>query len=197
MTMRLLQRLRIAETGTSVMEFGLIAPVFFTLLFGMFDVSHMIYARSVFVGAVEQAARTAALETGDTEELDAMIEAALNPVIPGVELELQRESYFDFNDINRPERFNDQNGNETCDNNEQYFDENRSGDWNANIGLEGNGGANDVIVYTATVTYEPLFKIPFLPKSWNKRSMTTRTVKKNQPFGNQVEYATTPGICTD
>ncbi len=197
MTMRLLQRLRVAETGTSVMEFGLIAPVFFALLFGMFDVSHMIYARSVFVGAVEQAARTAALETGDTEELDAMVQAALNPVIPGVKLESKRESYFDFNDINRPERFNDQNGNETCDNNEQYFDENRSGDWNANIGLEGNGGANDVIVYTATVTYEPLFKIPFLPETWNKRSMTTRTVKKNQPFGNQVEYATTPGICTD
>ena len=178
------------------MEFGLIAPVFFTLLFGMYDITHMVYARSVLVGAVEQAARTSALESGDIDEADALVLASLNPVVPGVKLASKRESYFDFNDINRPEQFNDLNDNGTCDDGEQYIDENRSGDWNANIGVSGNGGANDVVIYTVTATYEPLFKIPFVPATWNQRSMTSSTVKKNQPFGNQTGYADTPGTCT-
>ena len=193
---RAIKRIRAAECGTSITEFGLIAPVFFTLLFGMYDVTHMVYARSVLVGAVEQAARTSALETGDTDEADALVLASLEPVVPGVELTSTRESYFDFTDINRPEQYNDANNNGTCDNGEQYVDENRSGNWNPNIAVEGNGGANDVVVYTVTASYEPLFKIPFLPETWNQRSMSTSTVKRNQPFGNQVGWADTPGTCT-
>ncbi len=190
------RKLSRAERGTSITEFGLIAPVFFVLLFGAYDVSHMVYARSVFVGAVEQAARTSALETGDTEAADAMVLAEIRPIIPGVEVKSERKSYFDFNDVAREEKFNDQNGNGTCDEGEQYVDENRSGQWDADIGVDGNGGANDVIVYTVTASYEPLFKIPFLPKTWNKRSLATTTVKKNQPFSNQVEYAADVRICT-
>ncbi len=189
-------RLPRAQRGIAATEFGLIAPVFFMLIIGLFDVGHQVYARSVFVGAVEVAARQAALETGDTELADQLVYDRIRPLLPDVELETSRKSYFDFADIDRPEDFTDTNGNNKCDNGEAYVDENGSTHWEDDIGSDGNGGAGDVVIYTVTANYTPLFKAPFMPQLWNERSFTATAVKKNQPYGNQVEYATTARTCT-
>jgi hypothetical protein len=198
------------QRGIAATEFGLIAPVFFLLLLGLFDIGHMAYARVVFNGAVEQAARDASLETGDTEEADQMVEDLVRHVLPDIVLETERKSYFDFADIARPEQWTDNKGksssgawvqypgrdNGKCDHGEPYVDENRSGKWEADIAAAGNGGAGDVVIYTVTATYEPLFRIPFMPESWAQRTLTATAVKKNQPFRDQTEYATTTGTCT-
>jgi hypothetical protein len=116
-------------------------------------------------------------------------------VFPNATYASQRTSYYDFADIGRPERWNDANNNGTCDNNEGYVDENDNGDWDEDIGLDGNGGANDVVVYSVTASYEPVFKVPFLPEKWNMRSVTGSAVKKNQPFADQREYGSAAGVC--
>lgn len=185
------------QRGVAVTEFGLLAPVFLLLMLGSFDIGHTVYARSVLNGAVERAARAASLETGDTEEADAMVQEFVGPVMPGVELETKRTSYFDFADIGRPEKFTDGNGNNRCDNSEPYVDENGSGSWNSDIGVSNNGGAGDVVIYEVTARYSPLIPIPFMPEQWATREMVATAVKKNQPFANQQEYATTAGTCTD
>jgi hypothetical protein len=206
---RLLRRLARQQGGSAVTEFGLIAPVFFMLLMGIYDITHMVYARSVFDGAVERAAREASLETADTEAADQMVEDSIRPVLPDVVLTTERKSYFDFADIERPEQWTDNKGKDSsgvlidypglnngiCDYGEPYVDENRSGDWDADIGVSGNGGAGDVIMYTVTASYTPLFKVPFMPSAWNTRSMTATAIKKNQPFANQTSYATTAATC--
>jgi hypothetical protein len=205
----LLRRLARQQRGSAVTEFGLIAPVFLMLLMGIYDLTHMVYARSVFDGAVERAAREASLETADTEAADKMVEDSIRPVLPDVALTTQRKSYFDFADIKRAEQWTDNKGkdpsgswidypgrdNGICDYGESYFDENRSGHWDADIGVSGNGGAGDVVMYTVTATYSPLFKIPFMPEAWKTRSMTATAIKKNQPFANQTAYASTAGTC--
>ena len=173
------------QRGIAATEFALVAPVFILMVMGLFDVSHQAYARALFDGAVEKAAREASLETGNTDDADEMVERIVSPILPGVELETARTSYFDFADIDRPEQYEDDNGNDVCDNNEAYVDENESEAWEADIGQGGNGGANDVVVYTVTATYEPLFKVPFMPDQWLDRSMTASAVKKNQPFADQ------------
>jgi len=195
--LRALRRVLRGQQGLAATEFGLIAPVFILLVMGMFDIGHMTYARVVFDGAVERAAREASLETGDTDEADAMVLRIVNPVLPGVELETERTSYFDFADIARPEQFTDANGNDVCDNGEAYIDENGSEEWEADVGVSGNGGANDVVVYTVRATYEPLFKVPFMPEAWVDRSLSASAVKKNQPFGDQPAPATTARTCVD
>jgi len=193
---RPLRRLLRRQDGTAVTEFGLIAPVFLLMLMGFFDLAHTAYARAVFSGAVERAARDSSLETADTSAADQSIENSIDPVLPGAVVITKRESYFDFTDIGRPEQFDDENGSDTCDNGEAYVDENRNGSWDADVGSAGNGGAGDVIVFTATASYEPLFKVPFMPSAWNTRTLTASAVKKNQPFGNQQAYGTTAGTCT-
>ena len=182
--------------GTAVTEFGLIAPVFMMLMIGLYDITHMAYARSVFNGAVERAAREASLETADTTAADQIVASSVRPVIPDVQIETERMSYFDFTDIGRPEQFTDENDNDICDEGEAYVDENGSGQWEADVGKAGNGGAADVVIYTVRATYTPLFKIPFMSETWNSRTMTASAVKKNQPFGDQAALATTAGTCT-
>jgi Flp pilus assembly protein TadG len=207
---RLGRALRRAQQGVAATEFGLIALPFFTLLIGSFDVAHQTYARSVFVGAVERAARDASLETGDPEAIDQQVQDNLGTLLPDLELTTVRTSYYDFADIKKPERFTDNKGkngagqwnpdpgrdNGKCDYGESYEDFNRNGKWDADTtaGAKSNGGAGDVVMYTVTATYTPLFKIPFAPEIWNKRTMTATAIKKNQPFAQQNSAAA--GTCT-
>lgn len=207
---RTLRRLHRSQRGIAATEFGLIAPVFFLFVFGMFHIGHMVYAKAVFEGAVERAARESSLETADTTAADNMVKALVRPILPGLILTTTRTSYYDFADIARPEKWTDNKGknaagawieypgrnNGICDQGEAYVDENRSGSWESDIGLAGNGGSSDVILYTAKATYTPLFRVPFLPTQWTDRQLIATAVKKNQPFALQTKYATTAGTCT-
>jgi len=177
------------------MEFAVIAPTFLTLLCGIIDSGQAVYAKGVLNGAVQKAARSSALETANTTVADEMVRSAVADVLPGVVVTSTRTSYYDFEDIGRQEVFNDSNGDGTCNNGESYTDENRNGSWNADIGVSGNGNANDVVIYTVTASYKPLLAIPFLPMFNKTKSMNATAVKKNQPFANQASYGSSAGTC--
>ena len=181
--------------GVAAIEFAIVLPIFMTLMVGLLDVGQNIYAKAILNGAVEQAARDSALETGDTTLADKFVEDTVGPILPGMTITSTRKSYFDFADMGRPERWNDSNGNGTCDNNEAYTDENQSGSWNDEIGSDGNGGASDVVIYTVTVRYRTAFPVPLMPDIWNERKLESTAVRKNQPFANQPKYASTAGVC--
>lgn len=187
--------LRRDDRGVTVVEFAIIAPTFLLLLMGTLDMGQMVYAQSVLNGAVQSAARDASLEDGDTEAADELVLARVAPIMPGVELDTSRRSYFDFADIERPEQWNDSDDNGICNDGEAYTDENANGQWDEEIGRDGNGGANDVVIYTVRATYEPLFKVPFMPEAWETRTLESTAIKKNQPFANQNGYSSTAGTC--
>ncbi|MFN3516859.1 MAG: TadE/TadG family type IV pilus assembly protein, partial [Novosphingobium sp.] len=58
-----LSRIGQDEAGVSAVEFTLVAPVFLSLVIGIFDLGQMAYGISVTNGAVEKAARDSALES--------------------------------------------------------------------------------------------------------------------------------------
>jgi len=190
-----LRRLRGDEQGTTVMEFGLIATVFVTLLLGLFDLGQLAYTQSVLNGAVQTAARSSSLETGNTTAADDEVQKIVRLTAPDATVTTSRVSYFDFDDIERPERWNDADGSGVCDNGENYTDENSNGQWDEDIGSEGNGGASDVVVYTVSISYDPLFPNPFVPGGADKRELTSSTVKKNQPFADQADFGSAIGTC--
>ena len=191
-----LSRLPAAQDGATIVEFALVAPVFLILLLGIFDIGQMAYGKAILNGAVERAARSSSLETADTTVADNMVKAAVMPILPNATITTDRKSFFDFADINRPEKWTDTNGDGTCSAGEPYIDENRSGSWEANIGKDGNGGAGDVVLYTVTVTYKPIFTAKFFGDYDKDRKMTAVGVRKNQPFANQVGYGSSAGTCT-
>jgi len=179
----------------TVIEFAIVAPVFLTLLIGAGDLAQMVYAQSVLNGAVEQAARRSSLETADTTVADATVAEIVSSVLPDAEIRSNRISYFDFADVGRAESLNDANGNGDCDNGETYLDENSNGDWDSDIGVDGNGGSGDVVIYTVEADFVPVFRIPFLPDTWTQRTLTATAVRKNQPYGIQAGYSSQPGTC--
>lgn len=181
-----------------MIEFAIVAPVFLLLLLGTFDIGQMVYAKAILNGAVEKAARSSSMESANTAETDKMVKAALRPILPGASVSTSRKSYFDFADLDRPEKFTDINGNGTCNAGEPYIDENRSGSWEANVGIAGNGSAGDVVLYTVTVTYEPIFTAAFMG-DWNwgaQRTLSAVGVRKNQPFAQQQGYGSSAGTCS-
>ncbi|MFY7835924.1 MAG: TadE/TadG family type IV pilus assembly protein [Novosphingobium sp.] len=183
--------------GATIVEFAIVLPLFMVFLVGLLDIGQMVYGKSVLTGAVHRAARASGTETRNVTQADATVLAAIRPVLPGVTIASSRTSYFDFSDIGRPEKWNDANGNSTCDNNEIYTDENRSGQWEEDVGKQDSAGdANDVVVYRVTASFEPMFKVPFLPERWSNRTLSATAVVKNQPFGNQTEYGSSAGSCT-
>lgn len=183
-------------TGLAATEAALVLPTFLVLLIGMMDMGQMAWAKLMLNGAVAAAARNATLETAQVDSLDAEVLAAIRPVIPNVTIATKRTNYYDFSDIARAEKWNDnKTKNGTCDNGETYTDENGNGHWDADVGETGNGSANDAVLYTVTASYTSNFGVPFFPKSWSQRKLTARAVKKNQPYANQATYGTSAGSC--
>lgn len=188
-------RLASDRCGVTATEFALLAPVFFMFLIGLLDLGQSIYGQVVLNGAVAKAARSSSLETANTAAADAEVASLIEKVLPGATITSKRESYYDFNDVGRAEKWNDANNDGTCSNGEAYVDENGNGQWDSDIGVSGNGGADDVVVYTVTARFDPLFKIPFVPDMWLPRKLTASTVTKNQPFANQDNYGSNSGTC--
>jgi Flp pilus assembly protein TadG len=193
--MRRLASLRRDARGTTVMEFGILASVFIMLLMGLFDLGQLAYAKSVLNGAVQSAARSSSLETGDTDAADQKVTEMVQRVVPDAEVVASRVSYFDFADVGRSEAWNDENNDDDCTDGEAYTDENGNGQWDRDIGATGNGGAGDVVIYSVTLKYKPSFGMPLLPSAYGERTLTAKTVKKNQPFADQVGYGSDAGTC--
>ncbi|MEY2942746.1 MAG: hypothetical protein RLY97_760 [Pseudomonadota bacterium] len=183
------------QRGVAVLEFAFVAPVFIMMMMGIFNIGQMIYVKSLLNGAVQQAARYSGTENANTATSDNIVKSIVGRIAVGGVFTTTRTSYFDFADVNRAEKYTDTNGNGTCNNNEIYFDENSNGHWDANVGVTGNGAANDVVVMTTRVQYYPVFRIPFMPNQWQQFTISSTAVTKNQPFATQAAYSATTGTC--
>ncbi len=192
---RLLKSIRNDERGTTVMEFGLMITVFMTLLLGIFDLGQLAYTQAILNGAVQDAARSSSLESGDTTVADTKVAAMVALSAPGITVATTRISYFDFADVERPESWNDVDNSGDCNAGESYTDENGNGSWDEDVGVSGNGGAGDVVIYTVTATYDPLFPNPFMTGGSAARTLKASAVKKNQPFADQAGYGSDAGTC--
>ncbi len=186
--MTLLRTIRTDSEGVTVVEFGLLAPVLLLTLFGLFDMGHMMYTKSLMLGAVQKAARDSSIEGAYSREaaLDARVTAVVRDIAPDAVLTFQRRAYTNFANVGQPEDFTDVDGNGTCNDGEPFEDANGNGTWDASgSGREGFGGARDAVLYTVTVRYERYFPVWALMGSSNTATMEARTVLRNQPFDLQ------------
>lgn len=191
----LFRRLRRGERGTAMVEFALTAPMFLLLLMGIVDYAWQIYARQVLQGAVSFAARAATLETnaGSQTALDAAVRRKVLQVYPNAELTFTRKAYESYDEIGDPEPFTDKNSNGIYDSGECFEDRNGNGNWDADRGATGNGGAEDVVLYTASMQYKrvlPVWKMLGQPQ---ETTMAASTILRNQPYN--VNTATSKIIC--
>lgn len=189
--------------GVTVVEFAIVAPVMVLILIGGFDLAHQSYIRSVLQGALNDAARRAAVENpqftaaGSTLEkrVEAAVKTQVDPIAPAATITVTQRNYFDFSDIGNPEKLMtdvDGDGQYDEDDGDCFADLNENGEYDTDTGRDGIGGANDVVFYEAMLTMPRLVPLHnFLGVSENY-SLGASTAIRNQPYGTQ---RTPPVIC--
>jgi Flp pilus assembly protein TadG len=186
------------ESGATLIEFGIVAPVMLLMLMGFFDLAQTEYARSVLQGAMQMAARSSTLQSGLTSQstIDAYVENQVAVVISrNPTFTVSRLSYSDFSDVGKAEPYTDTNANGQYDRGECYEDINGNGQWDSDMGASGQGGADDAVLYTMTVTYKRLFPMATMLGWPATQTITASTVLRNQPYGTQ-DTSTPAATCT-
>lgn len=184
------------ERGVAIIEFAYVAPVFLLLMMATFDLGHRSYVSGILNGEVQKAARDATLETGTgaAAVLDAKVKEKTARIVNGT-WSFQRKNYVSFTRAGQAEKFTDANDNGLRDPGECFQDENASGTWDTDAGRGGQGGADDIVVYTVSVTYPRLFPMHGLLGWSPNQVVSATTVLRNQPFGPQA-VSTPVSICT-
>jgi Flp pilus assembly protein TadG len=183
--------------GATVIEFALILPVMLVLMMGMMEIAYQAYVQSVITGAVQKAGRDSGIQGATPATIDAKVLSQVRAVAPSAAFVAgspTRLSYTNFSQV-APEPFVDTNGNGVRDAGECYTDINGNGQWDADAGRSGQGGANDVTVYTAQVTYNRLFPVVKLLGWAGTATLSATTTLMNQPYASQ-NVPSPATICT-
>ena len=187
------------QDGIATVEFGLIASVFCMMLLGAFDLSHSVYVRSIIEGEMQTAARSSALQSGNSNTqqglVDTQVRRQLLKLNDKAQVTFTRRFYKSFTqalnaqhemDINNalPAKNNDG----MCENGETYADTNNNSLYDLDGADAGQGGAQDIVVYSATMSYPRMFPMAGL-MGWDPNiAIKATTVLQNQPYNAQSQY---------
>lgn len=201
-----LARLRQNERGTTILEFGLIAPSLIVMLMGALDFGHTLYMQSVLQGAVQKAARDGTLQqtagTDDTARnaIDTVIRNQVTTLHKQAGVTITRRFYRTFSDAAAAaaETFTDTDHDGICNHGEPFDDRNSNGVRDTDgADSADHAGARDNVVLTVAINYPRMFPIDKLIGGNGTTRLTATTVLANQPFGNQASYgAASVGHCT-
>ncbi len=174
--------------GASAVEFALVAPTLVLLLLGILEFSLLMAAEVTLSNAVAEVARfgiTGQTGTDKTREelIREQVEQAAEGLFDSSLLEFETLVYPDFSSVGRPEPFNDENGNGMRDPGESYEDLNGNGQWDADMGVPGAGGPDDIVLYRVRYPWRlmiPVFR-PFFPPDGEVEIEASLAVR-NEPF---------------
>ncbi len=186
--------LRRDESGATIVEFAVVAPVLGMVLLGAFDVAHTLYTRAALQGVVQKTARDSTLESASEASaqtaLDDKVRAQVRALANNATITINRRFYRTFSEASaaRAETWTDTNNNGVCDGSEPYQDANRNNSWDRDGGNAGQGGAKDATLYTVTASYPRMFPLYNLVGGSRTTTITASTVLRNQPYGDQGSY---------
>ncbi len=189
-----LRRLAVDRRGVTIVEFAIVIPVMLTLTMGLCEIAYQAYVQSVLTGSVQKAGRNSAIQAASPTAIDAAAMQQVWAVAKNATYTSSRKSYSSFLNV-APEPFVDTANTGVYDSTKDCFtDTNGNGTWDVDPGASGQGGANDVTVYSLTITYARLFPVFGLIGLSNTATLTGSTTLKNQPYAAQTAYTQTQ-IC--
>jgi Flp pilus assembly pilin Flp len=201
-SLRMVRKLRKDARGAALMEFALVAPTFILLVMGGLEAGHSLYVRAVLQGAVQKAARDSALEGGSALAQQAVINTKVRDQIYlayNTEPTYSRRYYRTFENAAAAqfETFTDTAAsagipgqpNGTCDIGEPYIDANNNNTWDPDGADAGQGGPEDKVIYTVTISYPTLFGMAGLAGFSDTQTVSASTIIGNQPYGDQRAYS--------
>lgn len=184
--------------GTTALEFGFVAIPLVLFISGGLEYGWRAFATSVLQGELDKAARSSETEGATNTDIDAALRKALKPFAAPADILITRESFEDFSHM-RPETLTyDANDNDVWDSKDCFIDANGNGKWDADLGRDGRGGAQDVMLYKVSMSYTALTPIDAMIGRPGRVVLNGSTIVKNQPFAAQSSYNykdSSPPIC--
>ena len=184
------RRLVRERRGVAVIEFAIILPVMLMVIMGLAELTYQGYVQSVLTGAVQKAGRDSTIQGNGTQtaQIDSSVMQQVLQVNKDATYDSTRSSYANFSSV-APEPFVDTAGTGVYNAAKDCFtDLNGNNSWDSDPGISGQGGANDVTVYTIHVYYQRLFPVAALLGMSASVKLTGTTVLKNQPWATQNAY---------
>lgn len=182
----ILSRLRGDARGATIVEFAMILPALCVLLLGIFELGYRSYAGSVLQGALHDAARMATVGGVSQAQIDARVRTRLSDFNNQGTVTISTSSYYDFTGVAVPERItSDTTPIGTYNVGDCYEDANGNSQWDADRARSGTGGAEDIVRYQVSFSFQRIVPIyAFLGWS-NTETITANTVLRNQPFAGR------------
>ena len=191
-----LRRLVGDQSGATIVEFAMILPALCVVLMGIFDMGYKSYVASVVQGALHDAARRATVGGVTPAEIDTMVRNRLDAFSDGATVDISTQSYHEFSEVGQAEPFTIDNApfNEV-NSGDCWRDFVANGDRDDDRGRDGLGNADDVVMYTVSISYDRLFPIHRLLGWSSRETVAASTLLSNQPFAGRD--LTVPIACED
>ena len=153
-----------------------------------------MYVRSLLVGQLQKAARDLSLEgaAAQTQQdaITAAVRSAVRSVVPAATVTVVPKSYHDYSNVASPaEEYNDADHDGVCNHGEAFVDMNRNGHWDADGGTNDRGGAKDVVLLIATVSYDRM-PLGRMFAASPRMTLIAKTMIRNQPNDTQADPPT-------
>ncbi|MBM3482908.1 MAG: pilus assembly protein [Alphaproteobacteria bacterium] len=188
---RLLRRARLVrcdQRGATAVEFAVIGSVLIFLIAGIVEFSLVMVVTNSLEASTSISSRVGKTGFADTglsreETILAEIEKRAGGLIDIDDVEITSQSYESFDEIGKPEPWNDANSDGVPDDGE-YTDINGNGQWDQDMGVAGFGGSDEVVVYNIKYDWEiitPLMR-EVIGGSDGAVSLSAQWVVKNEPF---------------
>jgi Flp pilus assembly protein TadG len=189
---QVLKRLGADQRGATIVEFALVCIPFVTMLCALFELGFQQYVAVQLQDALDQAARKVTVGTGTTSaQLTALVKARVQTIAPTATVVVSPTSYAKFQNVAKAEPITtDTAPLGTYNAGDCFTDVNGNGSWDSDAGKAGTGGSDDVVLYTATVSYREIVPVSGLLGWGSTRTMTATTMLRNQPYASQAEPAT-------
>ncbi len=186
------------QGGATALEFALISPLFFLLIFALIELSVAMFVNTVVEGGLRDASRIGltGMNTGalsrEQRIADIVNEASLGMVNLQAD-DIKSRIYPSFGDIGMPEPYEDINGDGeftptafthggvSYPDGEPFEDINGSGAWEDDMGAAGLGGPGEIVLYSIRYNWN-LLSGQIVPVLQGRIPMTASMVVRNEPF---------------
>jgi Flp pilus assembly protein TadG len=175
--------------GASAVEFALLSLPTISIMCGLFDLGYRQYVATQLQDALDRAARRVTIGTGTTAaQLTAMVTDSVKAISRDADVVIVPTSYGKFQQVSKPEPITtDTQPVGKYNVGDCFLDINGNGVWDADSARAGTGGSDDVVLYTATVTYPEIVPMSRLIGGSAVTKLTATTMLKNQPYASQTE----------
>lgn len=184
-----LSKIRRNKDGSAAIEFAFTAPLLITTVVAIMEFSMILFLNASLEGSLRDAARfgsTGYTPVGVNRE-DVIIDKIQSATLGLVPIDADHVTtlaYTDFSEVGQPEPWiDDSPNNGVYDVGEAYTDVNGNGQWDADMGTPGLGGACDVVVYRIETEWGLLLGL-LANTIGNPVKLEASTAVRNEPYGN-------------